>query len=170
MMVEGMSSSEYGRKKLEGGYEKFIVEHLFGKNRLTIYKPDGSMLGVSISRMVGSSDATWHKQDVKHAFRQAAKGFKPKDGMSIHHEGKLFYELVGEFLALKGLKIEEVELGCTRHSFKDNKDQKLRDEWIDYHRKNAKITIMPIEEHEQLHVDELTNFKVNQKRNRNEGS
>ena len=70
--------------------------------------------------------------------------------VEVHHQGKSFIDLVNEFLRLKGIRLEDVktiDIGIGR----DFADPQLRSEWIEFHRKHAKLAILPRERHRGEH-------------------
>jgi hypothetical protein len=70
--------------------------------------------------------------------------------VEVHHQGKSFSDLVNEFLRLAGVRLEDVETvdaGIGR----DFADPKLKREWVEFHRKHAKLAILPRERHRGEH-------------------
>jgi hypothetical protein len=73
--------------------------------------------------------------------------------VEVHHNGKAFIDLVNEFLNIKGLRLEDVktiDIGIGR----DFADPKLRSEWIEFHKKHAKLVIVPKHLHRKIHKSE----------------
>ena len=70
--------------------------------------------------------------------------------VEVHHKGKPFIDLVNEFLKLKGLRLEDIktiDIGIGR----DFADPELKKEWIEFHKKHAKLVIIPKKLHRKLH-------------------
>jgi hypothetical protein len=69
--------------------------------------------------------------------------------VEVHHQGKTFNDLVNEFLKIKGLRLEDVktiDIGIGR----DFADPKLNKEWIEFHKKHAKLMIIPKQLHRKI--------------------
>jgi len=70
--------------------------------------------------------------------------------VEVHHNGKAFNDLVNEFLRLKGIRLEDVktiDIGIGR----DFADPNLKNEWIEFHKKRAKLAIIPKQLHRKIH-------------------
>jgi hypothetical protein len=70
--------------------------------------------------------------------------------VEVHHQGRTFNDLVNEFLKFKGLRLEDVktvDIGIGR----DFADPELKKEWIEFHKKHAKLTIIPKNLHRNIH-------------------
>jgi hypothetical protein len=76
-----------------------------------------------------------------------------RDEVEVHHQGKTFIDLVNELLKIKGLRLEDVktiDIGIGR----DFADSKLKSEWIGFHKKHAKLVIVPKQLHRKIHKSE----------------
>jgi hypothetical protein len=70
--------------------------------------------------------------------------------VEVHHQGRMFNDLVNKFLKSKGLKLEDVktiDIGIGR----DFADPELKREWVEFHKKHAKLTIIPKNLHRKMH-------------------
>ncbi len=154
----------------------FVIEpNPLGKG-YTIYAilADGSKVDWSYRKACASinkSKSDIKKLDVYMAFRFAvseqieefirsrmicgkvlADDGKPCDRgeVDVHHKENTFRELVDEFLKLKGLRLERVEVADIGIG-KDLADETLKKGWLEYHKKYAKLAILPRETHRQIH-------------------
>lgn len=70
--------------------------------------------------------------------------------VEVHHQGKSFSDFVNEFLRLKGIRLEDVktiDIGIGR----DFADPKLKNEWIEFHKRHARLVIVPKQLHRKIH-------------------
>jgi hypothetical protein len=157
----------------------FIVEpNPLGKG-FTLYAilPDGSKVDwsyVKACRSVGSGAIDISRVEALQAFRLAIEdqigefirgrmisgmvladdgNLYDRGEVEVHHNGKAFIDLVSEFLRLKGIRLEDVktiDIGIGR----DFADPKLKSEWIGFHKKHAKLVIVPKQLHRKIHKSE----------------
>ena len=69
-----------------------------------------------------------------------------REDVDVHHVGKPFSTLVEEFLRSRGLRLEDVAVKDLGVGY-DIADPVLREEWREFHRRNAKLTLVPGEKH-----------------------
>jgi len=69
-----------------------------------------------------------------------------REEVDVHHVGKPFSTLVEEFLRSRGLRLEDVAVKDLGVGY-DIADPVLREEWREFHRRNAKLTLVPGEKH-----------------------
>jgi hypothetical protein len=76
-----------------------------------------------------------------------------RDEVEVHHKGVPFRRLVEEFLALKRMKLEDVrtvDVGIGR----DFADPQLRAEWREFHKRRARLAVLPKRKHIEIHSEE----------------
>jgi hypothetical protein len=73
-----------------------------------------------------------------------------RDEVEVHHQGKSFNDLVNEFLKLKGLElggVKTIDIGIGR----DFADPQLKSDWVEFHSRYAKLSIVPKSVHRKVH-------------------
>jgi len=74
------------------------------------------------------------------------------DEVHVHHEPP-FEDLLEEFLRIKGLTLDQVQIREAEDGIGyDLADDKLKEEWREFHRKKARLRLMKIREHYRLHA------------------
>jgi hypothetical protein len=135
---------------------------------------DGSKVDwsyVKACRAVGSGAVDIRRVEALQAFRLAVEGqigefiesrminsmviaddgkLYDRSEVEVHHHGKTFNDLVNEFLRLKGLRIEDVKTVDISIG-RDFADPNLKKEWIEFHKKHAKLIIIPKQLHRKIH-------------------
>jgi len=73
------------------------------------------------------------------------------DEIHVHHEPP-FEALLEEFLRMKGLTLDQVQIKEAGDGISyDLADEKLKEEWREFHRKNARLRLVKIQDHYKLH-------------------
>ena len=138
-----------------------FVEYDYGKHLLTLQKLDGTLEGISVSKMIGIKSSTSHTGEVKAAFRRAVRQARCVTDKTIHHEGKYFFQIMEDFLKDRSLNVNDIELVHQRHGPKYLADKALRDAWLKYHDEHAEIVEIDVHEHEALHVARGDGSRIN---------
>jgi hypothetical protein len=142
-----------------------ISRMFFDKNKqypttkcLYLVMNDGTETAVSLPKCVSYSKAT----EVKMAFRAAIrddiiqlKGGLLNQDYDAHHEEESFKLLLHKFIEYYHSRdpenwLETVDL-VPINGIWSIKDERIRQNWIDYHRKNAVLRVMPRVEHKKIH-------------------
>jgi len=78
------------------------------------------------------------------------------DEVHVHHEPP-FEKLLEEFLKSKGLTLDQVPIKEAEDGISyDLSDEKLKEEWREFHRKRAKLKLVKIQDHYKLHAASKT--------------
>jgi len=159
-------------EKSKGRKVKAFVKRRSGRGYvLYAVFEDGSEVDWSWQKALGMRD---RRSDVLNAFRYEVMQsvYAVRDGhtlgglvvtdsgaatergdVHVHHEGEEFSRILDEFLRMKGLRLEDIELEDIGRGYR-LRDRGLAEEWRRFHDARARLMVVSREEHVNLHRGE----------------
>lgn len=141
----------------------FLKYNKYGGKTFWIERVDGTQTDFSVYKLVdiinNSRTRSKNEMDFRKACRTAIvedkKKLKFDSGLfgDVHHYDKQFEQLVMDFIKQYDIKVENVKFlghgdGEIEVSFAD---EVLEKAWVEFHRRNAKMEVLPKEEHKSKH-------------------
>lgn len=141
----------------------FLKYNKYGGKTFWIERVDGTQTDFSVYKLVdiinNSRTRSKNEMDFRKACRTAIvedkKKLKFDSGLfgDAHHYDKQFEQLVMDFIKQYDIKVENVKFlghgdGEIEVSFAD---EVLEKAWVEFHRRNAKMEVLPKEEHKSKH-------------------